>query len=207
MMVDFFFRGKNDMIPMKWKQMTPSTCLNRWGRYLSMKKPLPATIINDLRAGDQTAFFLVYEQYKSLLYFVIMSIVKHKEDAEDLLQDTFIKIMQNIDTLDQISRFKSWAAMIARNLSLNHLKAKKNLVFLDEDVFELIKTDDTYFPFLQDFQDHLSQVENLVIAYKIVYEFTFDEISDLLHTPRSTVYKTYQEALAKLRKTYRGKEK
>lgn len=172
-----------------------------------MKKTLPATIINDLKAGDQTAFFLVYEHYKSLLYFVIMSIVKHKEDAEDLLQDTFIKIMQNIESLDQISRFKSWAAMIARNLSLNHLKAKKNLVFLDEDVFELIKIDDTYFAFLQDFQEHLSQVENLVIAYKIVYEFTFDEISDLLHTPRSTVYKTYQEALAKLRKTYRGKEK
>lgn len=171
-----------------------------------MKKTLPASIIIDLKAGDQTAFFIVYEHYKSLLYFVIMSIVKHKEDAEDLLQDTFIKIMQNIDSLDHISRFKSWAAMIARNLALNHLKAKKYLVSLDEDVFELIKTDDTYFAFLQDFQSHLSLVENLVIAYKIVYDFTFDDISDLLHTPRSTVYKTYKSALAKLRKTYLRKE-
>lgn len=171
-----------------------------------MKQNLPSHIIHDLKAGDQSAFFIVYEHYKSLLYFVIMSIVKQKEDAEDLLQDTFIKIMQNIHTLDQIQHFKSWAAMIARNLALNHLKAKKNLVTLDEDIYELIKTDDQYFAFLQDFQQHLSAVENLMIAYKIIYDFTFDEISVLLHTPRSSVYKTYVQALKTLRKTFKEKE-
>jgi DNA-directed RNA polymerase specialized sigma24 family protein len=50
----------------------------------------------------------------------------------------------------------------------------------------------------------LTDAENLIIAYKIVYEYTFEEIASLTNIPLTSVYKKYQAALTKLKKEYRS---
>ena len=167
-----------------------------------MDKRLPASVIEGLKNGDSTAFNIVYANYRALLYFIIVSIVKNEEDAKDLLQETFIKIYENASNLRDNDKFHAWSSGIAKNLALNHLKLRQREVELSDDALEVIGREDETFRFLQDWNAHLSDTENAVIAYKIVYEFTFLEIAQFLHTPLSTVYKVYREALKKLKKSY-----
>ncbi len=119
-----------------------------------------------------------------------------------MLQETFIKIYENASSLRDNDKFHSWSSGIAKNLALNHLKAHQREVELSDDTLEVIGREDETFHFLQDWNAGLSDTENSVIAYKIVYDFTFQEIATLLHTPLSTVFKVYREALKKLKKSY-----
>lgn len=167
-----------------------------------MDKRLPASVIDGLKNGDSTAFNIVYANYRALLFFIIVSIVKNEEDAKDLLQDAFVRIYEAAPSLQSNEKFHAWASGIAKNLALNHLKARQREVELTDDALELIGREDETFHFLQDWNASLSDAENAIIAYKIVYDFTFQEIAQLLHTPLSTVYKIYREALKKLKKSY-----
>jgi len=168
-----------------------------------MEKRLPTSVIQDLKRGDDTAFAIVYAQYRALLYFIIVSIVKNEEDAKDILQDTFLKIYENIGTLRDDSAFHGWVSGIAKNLALNHLKADRHEAELSESLLDVIGKEDEHFHFLQDWNAGLTDSENAIIAYKIVYDYTFKEIAEFLNTPLSTVYMVYKTALTKLKKSYK----
>lgn len=172
-----------------------------------MDKRLPPSVIHDLKNGDETAFAIVYANYRALLYFIIISIVKNEEDAKDILQDTFMKIYTSVSTLRDDSKFHGWVSGIAKNLALNHLKTMNRTVELDDCLLDVIGQQDEHFHFLEDWNAGLTDVENAIIAYKIVYDFTFAEISKLANTPLSTIYKIYRDALGKLRKSYKKEGK
>jgi RNA polymerase sigma factor (sigma-70 family) len=167
-----------------------------------MDKRLPPSVIAGLKNGDATSFSIVYANYRALLFFIIVSIVKDEEDAKDILQDTFVKILENVSTLRDNGKFHGWVSGIAKNMALNHLKAKHQTLELSDPLLDVIGREDEHFHFLQDWNAGLSDTENTIIAYKIVYDFTFQEIARQLHTPLSSVYKIYREALGKLKKSY-----
>ena len=54
-------------------------------------------LIKELKHNSEKAFKKVYEQYKNLVYYQAYIILNNKEDAEDVLQNTFIKFMRNIE--------------------------------------------------------------------------------------------------------------
>ncbi len=172
-----------------------------------MEKRLPASVIEGLKSGDATSFNIVYASYRALLFFIIVSIVKNEEDAKDVLQDTFIKIYENAISLKDNDKFHAWASGIAKNLALNKLKTRQREVELSDDLLEVIGREDETFHFLQDWNVALTDAENAIIAYKIVYDYTFQEIAQFLGTPLSTVYKIYGEALKKLKQSYQKEVK
>ncbi len=154
-----------------------------------------------LKRGNHEAFHEVYQQFRSLLYVIILSIVKHEPTAEDLLQDTFLKIYQKVSTLKDPDKFQAWASMIAKHTALNELKRRKEEVWQDQ--YDQTSNGEDGKSLFQTWHKHLSDQENLVIAYKIVYELGFEDISKLMDVSLSNVHHLYEQALDKLKVMYR----
>ncbi|MBP6373229.1 MAG: sigma-70 family RNA polymerase sigma factor, partial [Flavobacterium sp.] len=77
---------------------------------------------------QNTAFKQLVAQYQKPLYYHIRSIVLDHEDADDVLQNTFVKVFQYLKSFKQESKLYTWMYRIATNEALSHLstKAKKN---------------------------------------------------------------------------------
>ena len=73
------------------------------------------TVIQQIRAGNSDAFAQLYEKYKSNVYAYSFRLLQNVSNAEDAVQNAFMKAYQSISTLDDPSAFKYWLFIIARN--------------------------------------------------------------------------------------------
>ena len=78
--------------------------------------------------GDRKALSQLVNQYSERVYNLALRILRNREDAEDVLQETFLTVAQKLDTFDGRSKFFTWLYRIATNASLMKLR-KKKLVF------------------------------------------------------------------------------
>jgi len=165
---------------------------------------LPANVILLLQQGDETSFNEVYVHYADLLFVIISSITKDPERSKDVLQDTFLTMYSKIATLADPAKFHPWIIAIARNGALN---AKKELheSLLEPEQWDQVADNVRQDDFISAWHSFLNEQENLIIAYKIVYELTFAEISKLTERPLASVYLTYRQALQKLKTHYGAK--
>ena len=87
--------------------------------------------IERILSGDQTAFRTLVEEYQRLVSHIVFRMVATKEDREDICQDVFMRIYQNLSDFRSESKLSTWIASIAYNACLNHLE-KRKLVPLEE---------------------------------------------------------------------------
>ena len=82
------------------------------------------------QSGDQDAFEALYKYSYRQVYLTIKSMIKSDEDTVmDLLQDTYIKSLENLLNLKDPSKYNAWIKTIARNITLDYLKKKKSVLF------------------------------------------------------------------------------
>ena len=84
-----------------------------------------ALLIDNLREGDETALAPLVEKYKRMVHRLAMQITKNHEDANDVMQETFIKVYQSIHTFRQEAAFETWVYRIAVNEALNFVKRRE----------------------------------------------------------------------------------
>jgi RNA polymerase sigma-70 factor (ECF subfamily) len=103
--------------------------------------PLPAgfdegTLVAKAKAGDAQAFTDLVNQYERKIYRLAKHITQNDEDAEDVLQETFLKAYEHLDNFQGNSKFYTWVVRIAVNESLMKLRKRKSdrTVPLDEPV-------------------------------------------------------------------------
>ncbi len=84
-----------------------------------------ALLIDYLREGDETALAPLVEKYKRMVHRLAMQITKNHEDANDVMQETFIKVYQSIHTFRQEAAFETWVYRIAVNEALNFVKRRE----------------------------------------------------------------------------------
>jgi len=84
-----------------------------------------ALLIADLCEGDQTALAPLVEKYKRMVYRLAMQITKNAEDADDVMQETFIKVYQSIHTFRKDAAFETWVYRITVNEALNFVKRRE----------------------------------------------------------------------------------
>ena len=104
-------------------------------------KPLTSTIVRDdeaalvslAKGGDTGAFEELVNRYERKIFRLGMNITQNREDAEDVMQDAFLKSYQNLDRFQGDSRFYTWLVRIAVNEALMKLRKRRaNQVSLDE---------------------------------------------------------------------------
>ena len=109
--------------------------------------------INLIINGDTNAFAILVDRYKDLVYTLTLRMMKNREEAEEVSQDTFIKAYKSINRFKGDSKFSTWIYRIAYNTCLDRLKKNRkhfNDVAIDEFTEHQIKTID----------NALSQLEN-----------------------------------------------
>lgn len=84
-------------------------------------------------ATRETAFRHMLKTYQERIYWHVRKIVIHHEDADDVTQETFIKIYKNLDGFNQTSKLYTWMYRIATNEALTHLKKNKKHQGIDID--------------------------------------------------------------------------
>ena len=95
-----------------------------------------AKLIERAKQGDKAALSKLVNRYSERIYNLALRILRNKEDAEDVLQETFLAVVEKLHTFDGRSSFFTWIYRIATNASLMRLR-KKKLIFQD-----LIDNDD-----------------------------------------------------------------
>ena len=101
--------------------------------------------INKILNGDSNAFAVLVDRYKDLVYTLAMRMVKNKEEAEEVAQDTFIKAYKSLAKFKGESKFSTWIYKVAYNTCLDRLKKIKrqyNTVAIDEYTEHQVKSID-----------------------------------------------------------------
>ena len=92
--------------------------------------------------GDTNAYAVLVDRYKDMIYTLAFRMVKNKEEAEEIAQDTFIKAYKSLDKFKGESKFSTWIYKVAYRTSLDRikkLKKKYNEVAIDDINYNQIK--------------------------------------------------------------------
>ncbi|RZJ31642.1 MAG: sigma-70 family RNA polymerase sigma factor [Flavobacterium sp.] len=146
---------------------------------------------------DEKAFTHIYNMYSRSLFGVISNLIRDNEEAEDVLQETFVKIWKNIDSYnDSKGRFYTWVLNIARNSAIDKLRSKgfnnskknlssDNFVHLLDDSNRLSNKIDVIG--IRDFVKKLKPKCIQLIELLFFKGYTQQEASDELEIPLGTV--------------------
>ena len=170
-----------------------------------------------IAAGDRDALGQVYEAYLKLIYALCLSKLKHKESAEDVTSEFFIRLYNSAGSYDGRGNHKAWIGTIVRNMCIDYIrKNSREMTTLDapdEDgnVREIAdpggteegsgfeeKVDNRLT--LEKAMKTLSDKEQQVINMKVAGGMTFREIAEALEMPQGTVSWHYNEGFKKLRR-------
>lgn len=168
------------------------------------------TLLNDLRQPktQAKAFEVLVNTYKERLYWHIRRIVVNHDDADDVLQNTFIKVYKNIQGFKGDSKLYSWMYRIATNEALSFLKKKATRLGisapeLQERMVGNLQAD-SYFDGdeiqlkLQEAIATLPEKQKLVFNMRYFQEMKYNEISDILNTSVGGLKASYHLAVKKL---------
>ena len=158
----------------------------------------------------EKAFKELISLYKERLYWHIRKIVISHEDADDVLQNTFIKIFRNIDKFNQESKLFSWMYRIATNESITFInkRVKQRNVDISDYQQNLASTlaNDDFFNgdeiqlILQKAIATLPRKQQLVFNMKYFDELKYSEISEILETSVGALKASYFHAVKKIEK-------
>jgi RNA polymerase sigma-70 factor (ECF subfamily) len=166
--------------------------------------------LHALSSRDEAAFQLIYEETKKGVYSIIIAIVKSKHITEDLMQDTYIKMLEKLDTYQRGRNFSAWLFQIAKNLAYDYVRKESRVSTFDPQEQNLLfdKVPDfeptVIKPSLEQMLQPLDDVERQIMLLKAVNDSTFKEIAQTLSKPLGTVLWLYQRALKKMKKHLEG---
>lgn len=167
------------------------------------KMIIESQLIRRIKQRDEEAFEIIYRKYEGLIYYIALSITKNKEDAEEIVQDTFLNMFKSIDSYQEKNKFKQWLMQIARNLSYNKVtrnKEKDNIK--DNDFIYTTPSSEDSIDYILTIKGTLDGQESYIVINKIVYNFSFKEIAQDLNMTVNQVQGIYYQSLKKLKKVF-----
>lgn len=157
--------------------------------------------------GRQKVFPMIVDQYSQSLYWKIRSIVLTHEDADDVLQNTFLKAWKSLPTFQGKAKLSTWLYRIAINESLDFLRHQKTAILSNADadlsVANRLLADD-YFDgdksqaVLQEAIATLPDVQRTVFTLRYYDEMKYSEMSEILGTREGSLKASYHIAVQKI---------
>lgn len=166
-------------------------------------------IIKALKKNEMEGFDQLYYATKDIVYYTILAIMKDPSLSEDIMQDTYLTMLEKIHSFKQNTSVKSWLTTIARNKSLNEYKKRKRELQVDmseqEGLFGQTESSSEKELIVREILQKLNETERDIVVYKVLGDLTFKEISKILDIPQGTVSWKYQESIKKLKNTYESR--
>jgi RNA polymerase sigma-70 factor (ECF subfamily) len=172
--------------------------------------------------GNEQAFTELMNRHQNKIYSYIFSMVKDAEEADDIFQETFTKVITKMDaTYDEQGKWIAWVMRIAHNATIDHIRKQKRFVDVNSNYDKESNTD--FYDRLED-EDSLNAQEQLeneedksslmkhignlpeeqrqVVMLRHYYEMPFKEIADLTNVSINTALGRMRYALINLRKMF-----
>lgn len=154
---------------------------------------------------QREAFGILVSQYNEQLYWKIRNIVQDHEDANDVLQNTFMKAWLALGDFQSKSKISTWLYRIAVNESLDHLRRQKTKVSADEDISvanrlladEYFNGDETQ-ALLQQAIALLPDVQRTVFTLRYYDNMKYSEMSRVMKTSEGALKASYHIAVKKI---------
>lgn len=156
-------------------------------------------IINQIKTGDTKAFTVLVDRYKDLVFTLAIRMLKNREEAEELAQDTFVKVYKSLDKFKGESKFSTWIYRVAYNSCLDRLKRNKrqlNEVEINEFTEHNIKTLDNALDNLEMYEQQktiqnclqqLPSEDGFLMTLYYYEELSLDEIATIVNIEANTV--------------------
>ncbi|MEL7123455.1 MAG: sigma-70 family RNA polymerase sigma factor [Bacteroidota bacterium] len=156
----------------------------------------------------EKGFRLLIHKYQERLYHHVRTMVVDHEDANDVIQNSFVKIYKNLDRFEGKSKLYTWMYRIATNeaITLINRRKRKATDSIDQDDNHLANTlkADHYFDGdaitiqLQQALERLPEKQNIVFKMRYFEEMSYQEISDVLDTSVGALKASYHHAVKKI---------
>lgn len=164
--------------------------------------------------GDREGLKRIYDAYAPMIYHSILAMVKHRENAEDLTSEFFIKLWHIAPSYKPGGGHRAWLLTVAKNMTMDFFRTsdKKSASDPFEDLKSL-KADEQHDPLetvvgrisFDEAMSLLDTNERMILNLKILGGYTFREIADFLEIPMGTASWKYQQGIKKLRRADDGR--
>jgi len=164
-------------------------------------------LVEKLLQKDKEAFSYLYDNYSAALLGVIMRILGNKDFAEEVLQDTFMKIWKKIDTYSTSKgRLYTWMFNIARNLAIDKIRSREYSQMSVTDTIDDLERNTPEYEYsnqINYFSDellkYLNPAQSLVINLMYFQGYTSEDVSKEYNIPLGTVKSRVRASLKRLR--------
>jgi len=175
-----------------------------------------AVLVKDYMGGDENSLSVLIKRHQSKIYGFIYSKVTDRDIADDIFQDTFIKVIKNLksNSYNEEGKFLPWVMRISHNLIVDHFRRNKKMpMYRETEEFSIfsIMTDnspnvenrlitDQVESDLQRIIEELPDDQKEVLQMRIYQDLSFKEIADLTGVSINTALGRMRYALMNLRK-------
>ncbi len=175
-------------------------------------------LISCAQQGDHAAYREIVERYKEAGYKIAAQILRQPADAEDVLQEAFLKAYVYLDSYDPTYRFYTWFSTIVRNVALSHLRARDWLILpltdeiarpvrsLIEESPELAALASSRAEVIRDAVRLLPERYRTVLVLRYWHDLSYGEIATVTHQTLAAVKTQIHRAKGLLADGLRGSE-
>ncbi|MGP8216977.1 MAG: sigma-70 family RNA polymerase sigma factor [Bacteroidia bacterium] len=178
-------------------------------------------LIRRYQDGEEEAIAELLERYKKRVFTYILNVVRNKEIAEDVFQETFYKVIRTLKKKQYSGegKFIQWVVRIAHNLAIDHFRQNGRISTISRivrpdgkvaDVFDVVKIEDSSHEDtlvktqirkdIRKLVEHLPQEQKEVVILRHYYDMSFKEIADHTNVSINTALGRMRYALINLRR-------
>ena len=177
--------------------------------------PKHRKLIDACKKGDRKAQFELYRLYSSAMYNTTLRIVRDPDDAEDVMQEAFLKAFSRLSTYRGEVSFGAWLKRIVVNKSLDFLRLRRERVSLDEvsEVEEIPEDGPEFIEHAHSADEIRKAIYALPEGYRLVLSlillegYDHEEVSEILRISNATSRTQYHRAKKKLAELLKKGEK
>ena len=161
------------------------------------------SLFSALRRGDREAFHTLYEALSPPVYTVLLRLVGDRQSAEDLLQETFLRLYRSPPG-PEVSHPRAWVFQVARNLAVDHLRARRASLPLEDSGLTVPQPDLDLGLYAEAALARLSPEDRLLVSLHLNGGLRFRECARLLGIPLGTALRRYHTAMGRVRDYLNG---
>ncbi len=196
-----------------FRKDTASKGVNRLNEKLSKYRELTdSELVKLVKAGEIQPFDELVRRHQVKIHDLCYKMVRNFDDAKDLAQETFIKAYRKIDRFGERAKFSTWLYRIAVNNCLNYLKKQRPTEELFDEITSSGKEDPVQIYKSKKFGEmikkavtKLPEVQKAVFTLRTLQDLSYQEVSDILKKPVSTIKVNHHLAVKNLRRYLKGK--
>lgn len=173
---------------------------------MAQKSHNEAALIKACIKGNRKAQYTLYERHKTYLYGLCLRYAKTPQEAQDILQEGFFRILKDINQFSGKSTLQTWMRKVMVNSALMHIRKFRKIEFsvLEVEKLENVKLSEDTFQIMDRANAVIHLIQKLPLSYQTVFNlramegYSFKEISQQLNTNEATLRSHYLRARKQL---------